>query len=143
MSKEFLRTARIDSIIIQTKRNRKSFPFFPVILFLIIIDRKGYTIMKEIILCKYGEISLKGANRSYFEKLLRDILKRRTSPYGNFKIYSMQSTVYIEPLDEYADIDSAYRIAKNTFGISAINRAIETEKNMDAILNTVKTQFMP
>ena len=24
--------------------------------------------MKEIILCKYGEISLKGANRSYFEK---------------------------------------------------------------------------
>ena len=99
--------------------------------------------MKEIILCKYGEISLKGANRSYFEKLLRDILKRRTAPYGNFKIYSMQSTVYIEPLDEYADIDSAYRIAKNTFGISAINRAIETEKDMDAILNTVKTQFMP
>ena len=99
--------------------------------------------MKEIILCKYGEISLKGANRSYFEKMLRDILKRRTSPYGNFKIYSMQSTVYIEPLDEYADIDSAYRIAKNTFGISAINRAIETEKNMDAILETVRTQFMP
>ena len=99
--------------------------------------------MKEIILCKYGEISLKGANRSYFEKLLRDILKRRTSPYGNFKIYSVQSTVYIEPLDEDADIDSAYRIAKNTFGISAINRAIETEKNMDAILNTVRTQFMP
>ena len=99
--------------------------------------------MKEIILCKYGEISLKGANRSYFEKMLRDILKRRTSPYGNIKIYSMQSTVYIEPLDEDADIDSAYRIAKNTFGISAINRAIETEKNMDAILNTVRTQFMP
>ena len=99
--------------------------------------------MKEIILCKYGEISLKGANRSYFEKMLRDILKRRTAPYGHFKIYSMQSTVYIEPLDDEADIESAYRIAKNTFGISAINRAIETEKNMEAILETVRTQFMP
>ena len=99
--------------------------------------------MKEIILCKYGEISLKGANRSYFEKMLRDMLKRRTAPYGNFKIYSLQSTVYIEPLDENADVDSAYRVAKNTFGISAINRAIETEKNMTAILETVKTQFMP
>ena len=99
--------------------------------------------MKEIILCKYGEISLKGANRSYFEKMLRDILKRRLASYGSFKIYSMQSTVYIEPQNEEADIDSAYRIAKNTFGISAINRAIEPEKNMDAILNTVRTQFMP
>ena len=60
--------------------------------------------MKEIILCKYGEISLKGANRAYFEKLLRDMLKRRTAPFGSFKIYSLQSTVYIEPLDENADV---------------------------------------
>lgn len=99
--------------------------------------------MKEIILCKYGEIALKGANRNHFEKLLRDILKRRTEPFGKFKIYSVQSTVYIEPLEEYADVEGAYIAAKNTFGISAVSRAIETEKDMDAILETVKTQFMP
>ncbi len=99
--------------------------------------------MKEIILCKYGEIALKGANRSHFERLLRDILKRRTEPFGKFKIYSVQSTVYIEPLDENADVDGAYVTAKNTFGISAVSRAIETEKDMTAILETVKTQFMP
>ncbi len=99
--------------------------------------------MKEIILCKYGEIALKGANRAHFERLLRDILKRRTEPFGKFKIYSVQSTVYIEPLDEYADVDGAYVTAKNTFGISAVSRAIETEKNMDAILEMAKTQFMP
>ena len=56
--------------------------------------------MKELVLCKYGEISLKGANRSHFEKLLRDLLKKRTAPYGSFRIYSMQSTVYIEPENE-------------------------------------------
>lgn len=99
--------------------------------------------MKEIILCKYGEIALKGANRNHFEKLLRDILKRRTEPFGKFKIYSVQSTVYIEPIEEYADVDGAYIAAKNTFGISAVSRAIETEKDMGAILETVKTQFMP
>ena len=99
--------------------------------------------MKEIILCKYGEIALKGANRNHFEKLLRDILKRRTEPFGKFKIYSVQSTVYIEPLEGYADVEGAYIAAKNTFGISAVSRAIETEKDMGAILETVKTQFMP
>ena len=98
--------------------------------------------MKEIILCKYGEIALKGANRNHFEKLLRDILKRRTEPFGKFKIYSVQSTVYIEPLEEYADVEGAYIAAKNTFGISAVSRAIETEKDIGAILETVKTQFM-
>ncbi len=99
--------------------------------------------MKEIILCKYGEIALKGANRNQFEKLLRDILKRRTEPYGKFKIYSVQSTVYIEPMEDGADVDGAYLAAKNTFGISAVSRAIATEKDMNAILDTVKNQFMP
>ncbi len=99
--------------------------------------------MKEIILCKYGEIALKGANRSHFERLLRDILKRRCEPFGNFKIYSVQSTVYIEPLDDDADVTGAYITAKNTFGISAVSRAIETEKDMEKILETVRTQFMP
>ncbi len=100
-------------------------------------------LMKEIILCKYGEIALKGANRAHFERLLRDILKRRTEPFGKFKIYSVQSTVYIEPTEEGADVDGAYIAAKNTFGISALSRAIETEKDMAKILETVKTQFMP
>ena len=60
--------------------------------------------MKEMILCKYGEITLKGANRAHFEKLLRDVLKKRLMPYGDFHIYSLQSTVYIEPENENADM---------------------------------------
>lgn len=99
--------------------------------------------MKEIILCKYGEISLKGANRSYFEKLLRELLKKRTAPFGDFRIYSLQSTVYIEPENENADTEGAYRAAKNTFGISAITRAVQTDKTIEAILETARTRFMP
>ena len=99
--------------------------------------------MKELVLCKYGEISLKGANRSHFEKLLRDLLKKRTAPYGSFRIYSMQSTVYIEPENEEADVSGAYKAAKNTFGISAVTRALQTDKNMASILETARTLFLP
>jgi len=93
--------------------------------------------MREIILCKYGEIALKGANRTYFETLLRRNLKRRISKYGKFNIYALQSTVYIEPLEEDCDITSAYEAAMNTFGVAAVSRAFELEKDMDKILEAV------
>lgn len=99
--------------------------------------------MKEIILCKYGEITLKGANRSHFEHLLKNELARRTAQFGKFKIYYIQSTAYIEPLEETCDITGAYEAAKNTFGVSAVSRAIELPKDMDAILEAAGTVFMP
>ena len=42
---------------------------------------------EEVILCKFGEIVLKGANRQNFESSLVKELRRRASPYGTFKIY--------------------------------------------------------
>lgn len=99
--------------------------------------------MKEIILCKYGEITLKGANRSHFEHLLKNELARRTAQFGKFRIYYIQSTAYIEPLEETCDITGAYEAAKNTFGVSAVSRAIELPKDMDAILKAAGTVFMP
>ena len=90
--------------------------------------------MKEMILCKYGEIALKGANRAYFETLLRKTLQRRVNKFGKFKIYAMQSTVYIEPEDDGCDVSGAYDTAKNTFGVAAVSRAYGVEKTMDAII---------
>lgn len=99
--------------------------------------------MKEIILCKYGEIALKGSNLSYFEKLLRQQLKRRIAPYGSFTVKSAQSTVFIEPNDENADIDSAFCAAKETFGVIAAERTVVAEKDMNAIRDIVISQFVP
>lgn len=99
--------------------------------------------MKKIILCKFGEIALKGANRAYFEKLLKVELKKRLRSFGKFKIYSAQSTVYIEPLEDGCDMDAAYNSAKNTFGVSAVQMALEAPKDMDAIIEAIKTDFMP
>ncbi len=99
--------------------------------------------MKEIILCKYGEIVLKGANRRFFEDMLCRQLRRKAKACGNFEISRAQSTVYIEPLDDSTDIDAMMDAAKKVFGIVAVCRAAVCEKNMDSILATVKEYIPP
>jgi thiamine biosynthesis protein ThiI len=54
--------------------------------------------MKEIILCKYGEIVLKGLNRGHFESLLETDMRKRLKKLGDFRVTRAQSTLYIEPL---------------------------------------------
>ncbi len=94
-------------------------------------------------MCKYGELILKGANRSYFENLLIKELRTRVKRAGNFSISYAQSTIYVEPLDELSDIDAALEEVKKVFGIVAINRAIVTEKNIDAIKAAAKEYLPP
>ena len=98
--------------------------------------------MKEILLCKYGEIVLKGANRKYFEDMLSREMKKRAAAYGNFDIYRAQSTIYIQPLDDEADLDGMFVAASKVFGIVAIARAAVCEKNMDAISRTA-AEYIP
>lgn len=99
--------------------------------------------MKEVILCKYGEIVLKGANRATFEAKLTKELRARAALYGKFRISHAQSTVYIEPLDDFADIDGMLDATMRVFGISGVTRAAVCEKNMDAILACAKEYLAP
>lgn len=98
--------------------------------------------IQEVILCKFGEVVLKGANRQSFESQLIKELRRRASPHGVFKIYFKQSTVYVEPLDETCDMDGMYDAAKKVFGIVGVNRAAVCEKNMDSIMALAR-EYLP
>ena len=98
--------------------------------------------IKEILLCKYGEIVLKGANRKSFEDMLAKEMKKRAYHYGKFDIYRAQSTIYIEPMDEDADMDGMFEAASKVFGIVAIARAAVCEKNMEDIAKTAK-EYIP
>ena len=100
------------------------------------------TTPSEVILCKFGEIVLKGANRQNFESGLVKELRRRASPYGTFKIYFKQSTIFVEPQNELCDMDGMYDAAKKVFGIVGVNRAAVCEKNMESIVATAKT-YLP
>ena len=95
--------------------------------------------MHEIILCKLGEVVLKGLNRRSFEMKLMSNIRRRTQRFGKFKIYSRQSTIYVEPAEETCDIAGAYNACKQVFGIIAITRALPCEKSKEAIFQTAKT----
>ena len=98
--------------------------------------------IQEIILCKYGEIVLKGANRQNFESALVKELRRRASPYGTFKIYFKQSTIFVEPQTPDCDMDGMYDAARKVFGIVGVNRAAVCEKNIESILETAKA-YLP
>ena len=98
--------------------------------------------IKEILLCKYGELVLKGANRKYFEDMLCREMKKKARAYGNFDIYRAQSTIYIEPKDDEADVDGMFEAASKVFGIVAISRAAVCEKNMEDI-ERVTREYIP
>ena len=89
--------------------------------------------IQEILLCKYGEIILKGANRRTFEDQLTKELRIRASRHGHFEIRRAQSTVFIEPKDETADLEGMFDAARKVFGIVAVGRAAVAEKNMESI----------
>jgi len=98
--------------------------------------------IKEILLCKYGEIVLKGANRRSFEDQLAKELRIRASRHGHFEINRAQSTVFIEPKDETADLEGMFEAARKVFGIVAVGRAAVAEKSMESI-EAVTREYIP
>ena len=94
--------------------------------------------MKEIFLLKLGEIVLKGANKRQFEDKLRQNVRRRMRPFGNFDVYLMQSTIYVEPMDEMCDVDGAWDACNSIFGLVSLCRCRACEKDLDSIFNTIE-----
>ena len=88
--------------------------------------------MNDIILLKLGEIVLKGLNRKSFEQKLMGNIRRRLAPLVNFRVYCLQSTVYVEG-EEGADMDAAFEAMQQVFGVISLSRAAPCEKNKEAI----------
>ena len=89
--------------------------------------------MKEIVLIKVGEIVLKGLNRKNFESMLIRNMKNALRGVAQCKITSAQSTIYVEPCYDDADIDEICERISKVFGIVAFHRAAVAEKTMESI----------
>ena len=94
--------------------------------------------MDEIILLKLGEIVLKGLNRRSFEDKLIGNAQRRLRPFGKFRVYTKQSTLYVEPQEDSCDLDGAYEAMKRLFGVVGLSRARACAKDRDAMLQTAQ-----
>ena len=89
--------------------------------------------MKKVIMIKYGEIYLKGNNRSFFENLLLKNIK--------YALFGMKATAkrvrtryFVEDYDENEE-DKIVKRLLTVFGIHSISRAIELDTNVDDIKN--------
>ena len=98
--------------------------------------------IREIILMKYGEIVLKGANRATFEARLTKEVRMRARAYGRFRVWHAQSTLYVKPEDDFCDIDGMFEACRRIFGIVGVGRAAIAEKNMESILAVAK-EYLP
>jgi thiamine biosynthesis protein ThiI len=87
-------------------------------------------IMENAFLIKYGEISLKGNNRPYFEnKLVANIRKHLASWRVSVKLKVGRVYVHYEEADAEAVKSELARI----FGIISFARTIKTDKNFESL----------
>ena len=98
--------------------------------------------MKRAILLKYGEIILKGDNRYHFEDVLRQQIKKRLAPLGDFTVTCAQSTIFVTCEDD-ALLDAAYPRLKRVFGVISLTTAWAAEKEMSAILACAEEHICP
>ncbi len=90
--------------------------------------------MNEMFLLKLGEMVLKGLNRHSFEDKLQANIHRRLNGLGRFRVYTRQSTTYVEPMEDSCDMDAAWEAMKKVFGVVGLSRARACDKDKDAIL---------
>ena len=94
--------------------------------------------MNEMILLKLGEMVLKGLNRRSFEDKLQANIYRRLNNLGQFRVYTRQSTTYVEPMTDACDMDGAWEALTKVFGVVGLSRARACEKDKDAILSAAR-----
>jgi thiamine biosynthesis protein ThiI len=105
----------------------------------------------KVLLLKYGEIALKGLNRSGFERLLEQNIVAAIKNYkaaknrGDlfFDIEREQSTMTVSCGDPVFDMDELVPALSKVFGISAINSAFKTEKDMEKIKEAAGKYIAP
>lgn len=92
--------------------------------------------MEQAIIIRYCEIHLKGKNRSYFEKLLKENIKRSLKDIKH-TFTAMHSRYLIEDFDE-CDYGLITDKLSKTAGIHTYSRALVVKNDIDEIFMAVK-----
>ena len=90
----------------------------------------------DLYLIRLGEISLKGMNRNFFEKKLKNNIKLKIHPYrstltrekGRFYLY----------VSKDCPQETVIRTLKTTFGVVGFSKAIVCEKDWDKMVESAK-----
>ena len=93
--------------------------------------------MKKAIIIRYCEIHLKGKNRGYFEKMLKENIKRTLKDF-EYTFTVMHSRYLIEDFNEF-DYDLICEKLKKIAGIHTFSPALVVESDFDKIFEACKT----
>lgn len=94
------------------------------------------TATMSLYLIKLGEISLKGLNRGFFEKKLKNNIKLKIHPYRS--ILTREKGRFYLYVDSSCPEEHVIKTLKTTFGIVGFSRALVCEKDWDVICNNAK-----
>ncbi len=85
--------------------------------------------MQQVLLVRYGEVFLKGANRPHFLKALTDNIKRAVKPLGGH-VWLSDSRVYVS---QFSDLEQCIDRVSKVFGVYSVSPAVEMEKDFEII----------
>ena len=98
--------------------------------------------MKKVLLIAYGEIFLKGKNRPWFLKKLKDLLKIAVSFDEKAQVVLSDGRFYITDYDEKTEEELIEKVSK-VFGIHSLSPAYEVEKDLAVIGEVAKKLAQP
>ena len=85
--------------------------------------------MRHVLLVRYGEVFLKGANRPHFLKVLNDNVKKAVKPIGGH-VWMSDSRIYVS---DFTDLDACIDRVRKVFGVYSVSPAVEMEKDFEEI----------
>ena len=87
--------------------------------------------MDKVVSLSFGEIALKGANRSYFINKLMSQVRNAVKDLGNPAVYQDLSKIFVEANDD--NIDDIVKRVKNVFCIVLVSKCFRTNKHIEDI----------
>lgn len=91
--------------------------------------------MDRLIMIRYGEIMLKGLNRSFFENKLVSNIKEALNGMENAKLDKKRGRIFIEPRDDSFDIEKAIKRLTKVFGIVSVSPVWRVNNDFEEIKN--------
>lgn len=88
--------------------------------------------LDKVVSVSFGELALKGLNRSFFENKLVKHVKNATRDLEKPRVYKEQGKLYIEANE--SNIDEIINQVKKVFGIVLVSPCYRVEKDIDEII---------
>lgn len=87
--------------------------------------------MERVVIVRYGEIVLKGANRGFFEDKLVSRIKNELNNFDAIRVYKKNSLIYVD-VEEHNEKEIIKKV-KKIFGVILITPAQKINVDMDVV----------